>query len=85
MLTGTWALLLGIIMKFSTIIEIVQAYESAQWSPSRMSVHLGCDCGCGGDDYTPESWDEEEREADKAIAEAMNLCRQLGIEYDGIE
>lgn len=75
----------GIIMKFSTLVQIVQAYESAQWSPSRMNVHFGCDCGCGGDDYTAELWDEEEKEADRAIAEAIALCKRLGIEYDGIE
>lgn len=72
-------------MKFSTIIEIVQAYESALWSPSRMHVHFGCDCGCGGDSYTAESWDAEELDASRAIEEAISLCAKLGIEYDGIE
>lgn len=80
-----WAFTFEKIMKFSTVVQIVQAYESAQWSPTRMNVHFGCDCGCGGDSYTLETWDEEEHEAQNAIIEAMQLCSRLGIEYDGIE
>lgn len=31
-------------------------YNPDNWSPDRMEVHFGCDCGCGGDSYTIESW-----------------------------
>ena len=72
-------------MKFSDVLDIVRAYESALWSPSRTGVRLGCDCGCGGDSYTVESYEEEERQANDDILAAMNMCKRLGIEYDGVE
>ena len=65
--------------------EIANAYRYAMYSPSRAGVHFGCDCGCGGDSYTSEEWDEEERLADEAIAAAKEFCEKNGITYDGIE
>lgn len=72
-------------MKLSELIELTQDYDNASWSPSRMSVNLGCECGCGGDAYTVESWDAEEDAADEAIAKMKEFCAKFGIEYDGIE
>lgn len=72
-------------MKFSDVQEIISAYENAMWSPSRMEVRYGCDCGCGGDSYTPESWDAAEQEAADAITKAEEFCKLYNIEYDGVE
>jgi hypothetical protein len=72
-------------MKFSDIQEIVYNYESASDSPSRRSVVFGCECGCGGDNFTSKEWNEIEDQADIHILEAKILCTKLGIEYDGVE
>jgi len=72
-------------MKLSELHQLFLAYDNASWSPSRMSVKFGCDCGCGGDNYTAESWDAEEKEAEEAIAKMKEFCKEFGIEYDGIE
>jgi len=72
-------------MKLSEIEDVFNDYASARWSPSRSAVTLGCECGCGGDSYTFESYNEEEDAADAAIAKMKQLCDTLGIEYDGIE
>jgi hypothetical protein len=50
-----------------------------------MNVKIGCDCGCGGDMYTAESWRAEEDTADKTIKKMKQFCEQYGIEYDGVE
>lgn len=71
-------------MQFSELLEIVQDYEQALCSPSRMQVRFGCDCGCGGDSYTAESWDAEEESAEKSIEKAKEFCTKYGIDYDGI-
>lgn len=72
-------------MKLTDIEAIFYNYESAKSSPSRMAVRFGCDCGCGGDSYTAESWDEEERFANESILEMKHLCEKLNIEYDGMD
>jgi hypothetical protein len=72
-------------MKFSELETLLYEYNSAMGSPSRMHVIFGCDCGCGGDSYTEESWDEAERNASKTIQKVKNFCRQNNIEYDGVE
>jgi hypothetical protein len=72
-------------MKLSEVIDVILNYESAKWSPSRIEVHFGCECGCGGDSYTAESWDAEEQAATDAINETKEFCTKFGIEYDGME
>lgn len=72
-------------MKFSELLELIDDYTEAKWSPSRSEVRLGCDCGCGGDSYTIESWDAVEKAADKAIADIKEFCKKYNIEYDGVE
>lgn len=71
-------------MNFSKLEELFCDYDEAKWSPSRMQVHFGCDCGCGGDSYTEERWDVAEDEANKAITKMISFCNDYGIEYDGI-
>lgn len=72
-------------MRFSEVCAIVHGIDDASYSPSRSEVRFGCDCGCGGDSYTAESWDAEEADALQAIKEAKEFCTEFGIEYDGIE
>ena len=72
-------------MKLSELHEVFSAYESAMYSPSRSAVRFGCDCGCGGDSYTSESWDAEEQAAADAIVAMKTFCDENNIEYDGIE
>jgi hypothetical protein len=72
-------------MKFSELKELFDNYEQARWSPSRMHVNFGCDCGCGGDFYTQESWDAEEAQADKDIYKMKEWCYNNGVEWDGVE
>ena len=71
-------------MKFSELEELFQDYDNSKWSPSRMGVHFGCDCGCGGDSYTEESWDAEEETANDAILKMVSFCNTYGIIYDGL-
>lgn len=75
----------GTSLKWSELIDLVENYRNALYSSSRLGVHFGCDCGCGGDFYTIEQWDEEEREAAKGIAAAKEFCEKNGIDFDGIE
>ena len=72
-------------MKFSELVTLFQDYENAMYSPSRSEVKFGCDCGCGGDSYTSESWDEEEQYAADSIVKMKEFCTKHGIYYDGIE
>lgn len=70
-------------MKFTELKELIHNYEQALWSPTRMNVHFGCDCGCGGDTYTTESWDAEEARADEDIYKMKEWCYNNNIEWDG--
>jgi len=70
-------------MKFSELEVLVSNYNTALWSPTRMNVKLGCDCGCGGDRYTKETWDEAEAQAEKDIDTMREWCYNNGIEWDG--
>lgn len=72
-------------MKLSELEILFMDYDQAKWSPDRMGVHFGCDCGCGGDSYTPEQWDNEIAAADVYIMKMKKFCEEYGIEYDGIE
>jgi len=72
-------------VKFSDIVNLVADYNSAMYAPHNMCVHLGCDCGCGGDSYTPESWDDECKDADEAVQRAIDWCNLYGVEYDGMD
>lgn len=72
-------------MKFSELNVIFMNYDTARWSPTRSSIRFGCDCGCGGDRYTKESWDEEEAIAAHSIATMKEWCIHNNIEWDGVE
>ena len=55
--------------------DLANYVHSIDYRPSALGVRFGCDCGCGGDSYTAEEWDEGEQLADEAI-EALT---QLGV------
>lgn len=71
-------------MKFSELKELFDEYDQGIWSPSRMEVHFGCDCGCGGDNYTTEQWDAAEDACNEAIVKMVSFCNLYGIKYDGM-
>jgi len=73
------------IMKFSELEELINNYCAAKYSPSRSHIKIGCDCGCGGNQYTRESWDEEEAQAQKDIDIMKQWCYNNNIEWDGVE
>jgi len=72
-------------MKFSELEVLINNYYPAKYSPSRSHIKIGCDCGCGGDYYTKESWDAEEAQAQKDIDTMREWCYNNGIEWDGEE
>jgi hypothetical protein len=72
-------------MNFSELAVIFSNYDKALWSPTRMNIKLGCDCGCCGNSYTKESWDAEEAQAQKDIDIMREWCYNNGIEWDGEE
>lgn len=76
---------MGKSMKFTELKELINNYEQALWSPTHMNVHFGCDCGCGGDTYTQESWDAEEFQAQRDIDIMKAFCYDHNIEWDGNE
>lgn len=62
-------------MEYSKLRELMDYID---YSPLNSSVILGCECGCGGEFYTSESWDEEE----KKVEEAKDKLRELGITFE---
>ena len=41
-----------------TFDELRDLISDIRLDERRMSVRFGCDCGCGGDFYSEEDWDE---------------------------
>jgi hypothetical protein len=71
--------------KASDLLRAALGYDSAMWAPNYSEVHFGCDCGCGGDGYDPEEWDELCNGADQDVADFYKLCKSSDIEWDLIE
>jgi hypothetical protein len=71
-------------MKFSEIKQLFDDYDSALYSDAFNETRYGCDCGCGGDSYDSEDWDEMVEKADAAIEAMKKWCADNNIEYDGI-
>jgi len=55
------------------INDVYYAIETLREDPSLSDVRPGCDCGCGGDSFDFDSYDEEYRKAIKTL-------RKYGIE-----
>lgn len=71
-------------MTLSQLQELISEYDEAKWAPHLMNVSIGCDCGCGGDSYTTESWNAEVNASNAAIRRMKEFCTKYGIDYDGI-
>jgi len=75
-----------LIMKFSELEELLADYEHyVKYSVLYSEVHFGCDCGCGGDSYTSEQWNNEIKLAHKTIKKVEQFCKNCNIAYDGLE
>ena len=72
-------------MTFSKLRDLVNNYDRSKWSPTRLNISFGCECGCGGDEYTEERWDAEEEYANDSIKGVKDFCIKYGIHYDGVE
>ena len=62
-------------MKFHELENMVYRIANAPWNNE---VKFGCDCGCGGNNYTAEQWEEEGRLFD----EAVRTLAAMGVELD---
>lgn len=62
-------------MTFYELLCIISDYESDQ---SNVGARLGCECGCGGDAYDYESWDDMCQRGE----EAKTKLKNLGITFD---
>ncbi len=62
-------------MKFHELVEHV---DTIQMSPFSDGTRFGCDCGCGGNNYTPSQWDELGRLYD----EAVETLEKFGVTFD---
>lgn len=51
-------------------------------SDMNADVHFGCDCGCGGDSYTLESWASMCDTAEECREAFEEFCKQHNIEWD---
>jgi len=69
-------------MKFSELIDIANEYENYTYSDANYSVIFGCDCGCGGDSYTPESWSKMLYSAEQSKATIIRFCQENNIDMD---
>lgn len=69
--------------KLSDIVELITEYENLAYSPIATEVRFGCDCGCGGDNYTAKEWNQEVDSFYKTIKKVQDFCTKYGIKYDG--
>lgn len=70
-------------MKASELYNIIQDFrDDYMYSDLMASVRFGCDCGCGGDSYTSEQWEDMCNAADESEAQFKKVCYQLGLEWD---
>jgi len=71
-------------MKWSDVQSLVNDYENeVVYNPLNSGLVVGCECGCGGDSYTPEELDRLEQAEGETIKKVVEFCKTKGIEYDG--
>jgi len=73
-------------MKLSELLTLAYEYQCVIESDQYTEVKFGCDCGCGGDFYenNPEAWKQMLEDNAKALNKVVDMCNNLGIEYDGV-
>lgn len=70
-------------MKASELNLIVEEFNTYYiCGPSNMAVHFGCDCGCGGDTYTIEDWDELNILVNESYRNYKEFCEIYEIPWD---
>lgn len=70
-------------MKASEFVSAYQDYEyNCLRSDLNMGVSFGCNCGCGGDSYTDESWQAMIEAYEEHEAQFKEVCEQIGLEWD---
>lgn len=70
-------------IKISQVIELLEAFEcDVLYSAANSEIHFGCDCGCGGDNYTDASWDAMIAELDSAEQKVIEFCQSQNMAYD---
>jgi len=70
-------------MAATQLKDVVERFtEYYLYSPMMTGVGFGCDCGCGGNSFSEESWDNYEKDAKAAYFEFRNFCHCNGIIWD---
>lgn len=70
-------------MNISDVIELLDQFDrDVVYSDITSDVHYGCDCGCGGDSYDDESWNEISSKYDKTEEKIKKFCDEHNLVYD---
>jgi len=70
-------------MKATELFSFIQDFENYYLHSDLMSdVRFGCDCGCGGDSYILDSWNQMCNAADESRKEFKQFCESIGVEWD---
>ena len=69
-------------IKASKLVELFDMFDAYRYTPADEGVIYGCDCGCGGDCYDNESWDEAFEMSEKTTRELREALESLGVEWD---
>lgn len=72
-------------MNISEFIEVYENYRQLYLdSDINMEVKFGCDCGCGGDYYTTEQWENMINAANEAKNNLIAFCIKNNIDYSSL-
>lgn len=66
-------------MTLDDVVRMADLVEESR-SPSEDGTKLGCDCGCGGDSWDYEDWEEAHNDAEECHKELVRLMDKFGIE-----
>ncbi len=67
-------------MTINDVINIANLYREISYHPMNSEVRFGCDCGCGGDSYSRDKWEELGVELDAMNERLESLCFWAGID-----
>jgi hypothetical protein len=70
-------------VKISEVVQLLEEFQNnVYYSDITLEVHHGCSCGCGGDSYTSETWDEMCNSYDETETKCIKFCEVNGFDYD---
>ena len=69
-------------MKVSELRDFISKLDDLLYSPLNSGMILGCDCGCGGNNYSPEEYDKELEDYSKLLKEVKAFCKENNLELD---